>query len=140
MKLTELLLSTNPEQVTVLPSETFEVTRLSEAFGNAFVVNLQAIPSKRMTEIQQRNMSIDGDGRQDINLYDLQLSLLADGIVDKDFNNVEVLKKYGAATKKDLFEKLFLAGEIAAISEKINKLSGYDKEKNKKIAEEVKNY
>lgn len=138
MKLTELLLSTNPEQVTVLPSETFEVTRLSEAFGNAFVVNLQAIPSKRMTEIQQRNMSIDGDGRQDINLYDLQLSLLADGIVDKDFNNVEVLK-YGAATKKDLFEKLFLAGEIAAISEKINKLSGYDKEKNKKIAEEVKN-
>lgn len=93
MKLTELLLSTNPEQVTVLPSETFEVTRLSEAFGNAFVVNLQAIPSKRMTEIQQRNMSIDGDGRQDINLYDLQLSLLADGIVDKDFNNVEVLKK-----------------------------------------------
>ncbi|WP_049917235.1 phage tail assembly chaperone [Megasphaera massiliensis] len=139
MKLTELLLSTNPEQVTVLPSETFEVTRLSEAFGNAFVVNLQAIPSKRMTEIQQRNMSIDGDGRQDINLYDLQLSLLADGIVDKDFNNVEVLKKYGAATKKDLFEKLFLAGEIAAISEKINKLSGYDKEKNKKIAEEVKN-
>ena len=139
MKLTELLLSTNPEQVTVLPSETFEVTRLSEAFGNAFVVNLQAIPSKRMTEIQQRNMSIDGDGRQDINLYDLQLSLLADGIVDKDFNNVEVLKKYGAATKKDLFEKLFLAGEIAAISEKINKLSGYDKEKNKKIAEDVKN-
>ena len=139
MKLTELLLSTNPEQVTVLPSETFEVTRLSEAFGNAFVVNLQAIPSKRMTEIQQRNMSIDGDGRQDINLYDLQLSLLAEGIVDKDFNNVEVLKKYGAATKKDLFEKLFLAGEIAAISEKINKLSGYDKEKNKKIAEEVKN-
>ena len=139
MKLTELLLSTNPEQVTVLPSETFEVTRLSEAFGNAFVVNLQAIPSKRMTEIHQRNMSIDGDGRQDINLYDLQLSLLADGIVDKDFNNVEVLKKYGAATKKDLFEKLFLAGEIAAISEKINKLSGYDKEKNKKIAEEVKN-
>lgn len=139
MKLTELLLSTNPEQVTVLPSETFEVTRLSEAFGNAFVVNLQAIPSKRMTEIQQRNMSIDGDGRQDINLYDLQLSLLADGIVDKDFNNVEVLKKYGAATKKDLFEKLFFAGEIAAISEKINKLSGYDKEKNKKIAEEVKN-
>ena len=122
-----------------MTSETFEVTRLSEAFGNAFVVNLQAIPSKRMTEIQQRNMSIDGDGRQDINLYDLQLSLLADGIVDKDFNNVEVLKKYGAATKKDLFEKLFLAGEIAAISEKINKLSGYDKEKNKKIAEEVKN-
>lgn len=133
MKLTELLLSTNPEQVTVLPSETFEVTRLSEAFGNAFVVNLQAIPSKRMTEIQQRNMSIDGDGRQDINLYDLQLSLLADGIVDKDFNNVEVLKKYGAATKKDLFEKLFLAGEIAAISEKINKLSGYDKEKIRKL-------
>ncbi len=139
MKLTELLLSTNPEQVIVLPTDTFEVPRLSNAFGSAFVVTLQAIPSKRMTEIQQRNMSIDGDGRQDINLYDLQLSLLADGIVDKDFNNVEVLKKYGAATKKDLFEKLFLAGEIAAISEKINKLSGYDKEKNKKIAEEVKN-
>lgn len=139
MKLTELLLSTSPEQVIVLPSENFEVSRLSKAFGNAFIVTLQAIPSKRMTEIQQRNMSIDGDGRQEINLYDLQLSLLADGIVDKDFNNVEVLKKYGAATKKDLFEKLFLAGEIAAISEKINKLSGYDKDKNKKIAEEVKN-
>lgn len=107
MKLTELLLSTNPEQVIVLPTDTFEVPRLSNAFGSAFVVTLQAIPSKRMTEIQQRNMSIDGDGRQDINLYDLQLSLLADGIVDKDFNNVEVLKNTEQPLKKTCSKSCF---------------------------------
>lgn len=139
MKLTELLLNADVKQVTKLPTKTYEVARLSKVLGGEFTLELQAIPTKRASEIQSRNMSIDDDGKRDVNLYELQLATLSDGITNEDFSNLEVLKKYGAATKKDLFEKLFLAGEIAKISEEINKLSGYENQKTQKIVEEVKN-
>lgn len=139
MDLTELLLNADVKQVTKLPTEKYEVSRLSKALGGEFVLELQAIPTKRMNEIQQRNMTVGEDGKQEVNLFDLQLATLADGIINEDFKNQDVLKKFGAGTKKDLFEKILLAGEITAIAGKINKLSGFEKEKNKKAVEEVKN-
>lgn len=139
MKLTELLLNADVKQVTKLPTETYEVKRLSKVLGAEFKLELQAIPTKRATEIARRTVSIDDDGKSDVDVYELQLATLCDGIKNEDFSNPEILKKFGAATKKDLFEKIFLAGEIGKISEEINKLSGYDKKKTQKMIEEVKN-
>lgn len=69
--------------------------------------------------------------------YGMIITLLCDGITNKDFDNRDVLKHYGAATRDDLFKTLFNVGEITAISERISKLCGMTGEDDK--VEEVKN-
>ena len=48
-----------------------------------------------------------------------------------------MLKHYGVATRKELFEKLFSVAEIEDIYTEANKLCGYGKEDE--TADEVKN-
>ena len=51
----------------------------------------------------------------------------------------ELLKKYGCATVKELYEKIFNVGETAQIVQKISDLSGAGKEDQEEEIEAVKN-
>ena len=77
--------------------------------------------------------------KQNVDLYKLQIMTAVAGVVSPDFNNPELLKKFSAVTPKELMEKLFNAGEISAIADKISALSGFDEEETKEATEEVKN-
>ena len=65
--------------------------------------------------------------------------VVCDGIANKEFDNRDVLKRFGAATRKDLFQTLFNAGEIAGIYQKVSDLCGYGSESVKDKVDEVKN-
>ena len=67
------------------------------------------------------------------------MGLICAGIADKDFDNVEVLKKFKAATRRDLFNKLLNAGEIHDIAEQISNLCGFSRKRMDKKAAEIKN-
>ena len=53
--------------------------------------------------------------------------------------NTNLLKKFNSTTPFDMYEKLFLAGEITDIANKISALSGYSEEEKQKNIEEIKN-
>lgn len=83
-------------------------------------------------------MKIEG-GKTSVDQYKLTMGLLCDGIANKDFDNRDVLKHYGAATRKDLFDTLFNAGEIQDIANIISELCGFDSKKTEEQVDAVKN-
>lgn len=139
MSLIDKLLQADARKITELPTAKYEVKRLSKALNTKFELELMAIPAKRYSEIQRNAVDFSGKGGvKDIKVYDMQSLTLIDGIREPSLKTPELLKHFNAATPKELVEKLFLAGEIADIYGKIQKLSGYEADETD-TDEEIKN-
>ena len=127
MSLVDVLLNSDVNEVLAEKTEEYEVERLSKVLGEKFVLTLKSIPAKRYSEIQTTAINIKGKSKN-IDLYKMQMLTLND-----------LLKKFNATTPFDMYEKLFLAGEITDIANKISVLSGYSEEEKQKNIEEIKN-
>ncbi len=138
MNLADALLAADAGKITKKEHKSYEVKRLSAIMGEPFVLDLRQIPNKRVREIQDDSMKIEG-GKTSVDQYKLTMGLLCDGIANKDFDNRDVLKHYGAATRKDLFDTLFNAGEIQDIANVISELCGFDSKKTEEQVDAVKN-
>ncbi|MCI7431804.1 MAG: hypothetical protein MSA62_05065 [Megasphaera elsdenii] len=138
MNLADALLAADAGKITKKEHKSYEVKRLSAILGEPFVLDLRQIPNKRVREIQDDSMKIEG-GKTSVDQYKLTMGLLCDGIANKDFDNRDVLKHYGAATRKDLFDTLFNAGEIQDIANIISELCGFDSKKTEEQVDAVKN-
>lgn len=138
MNLADALLAADAGQVTKKERKEYEVKRLSGILGSPFVLELKQIPNKRVREIQDFSMKINGRDMS-VDQYKLSMGLLCDGIANKDFDNRDVLKHYGVATRKELFDVLFNAGEIQDIANVISDLCGFNNKKTEEQVNEVKN-
>lgn len=138
MNLADALLAADAGKITKKEHKSYEVKRLSAILGEPFALDLRQIPNKRVREIQDDSMKIEG-GKTSVDQYKLTMGLLCDGIANKDFDNRDVLKHYGAATRKDLFDTLFNAGEIQDIANIISELCGFDSKKTEEQVDAVKN-
>lgn len=138
MNLADALLAADAGKITKKEHKSHEVKRLSAILGEPFVLDLRQIPNKRVREIQDDSMKIEG-GKTSVDQYKLTMGLLCDGIANKDFDNRDVLKHYGAATRKDLFDTLLNAGEIQEIANIISELCGFDSKKTEEQVDAVKN-
>ena len=138
MNLADALLAADAGKITKKEHKSYEVKRLSAIMGEPFVLDLRQIPNKRVREIQDDSMKIEG-GKTSVDQYKLTMGLLCDGIANKDFDNRDVLKHYGAATRKDLFDTLLNAGEIQDIANIISELCGFDSKKTEEQVDAVKN-
>ena len=138
MNLADALLAADAGKITKKEHKSYEVKRLSAILGEPFVLDLRQIPNKRVREIQDDSMKIEG-GKTSVDQYELTMGLLCDGIANKEFDNRDVLKHYGAATRKDLFDTLLNAGEIQDIANIISKLCGFDSKKTEEQVDAVKN-
>ena len=138
MNLADALLAADAGKITKKEHKSYEVKRLSAILGEPFILDLRQIPNKRVREIQDDSMKIEG-GKTSVDQYKLTMGLLCDGIANKDFDNRDVLKHYGAATRKDLFDTLLNAGEIQDIANIISELCGFDSKKTEEQVDAVKN-
>lgn len=138
MNLADALLAADAGKITKKEHKSYEVKRLSAILGEPFVLDLRQIPNKRVREIQDDSMKIEG-GKTSVDQYKLTMGLLCDGIANKDFDNRDVLKHYGAATRKDLFDTLLNAGEIQDIANIISELCGFNSKKTEEQVDAVKN-
>lgn len=138
MNLAEALLAIDAGKLKMNRAKDVEVKRLSEAFGTPFILHLKQIPNRRVREIQDRAITIE-DGKPSVDQYVLNMGLLCDGISNKEFDSKQVLKHYGAVTRKELFDVLFNAGEIQDIANEISKLCGFGERTFEEEAEKVKN-
>lgn len=138
MNLVDILLNADTNAVLAEKTEEYEVERLSKILGEKFVLTLKAIPAKRYSEIQTTAINMNGK-RKNVDLYKMQMLTLNEGIKEPNLAEPNLLKKFGATTPFDMYEKLFLAGEITNITNKISALSGYSEEEKQQNIEEIKN-
>lgn len=139
MNLIEALMAADEKAINAPKRKEYEVKRLSNALGTPFIITLKEISPRRFTEIQNTAVKFDKKGRHEsTDLYEVSMLILTEGIETKFFDK-ELLAKYGCATVKDFFGKIFNLGEISEIANAINKLSGIDPESREALVEEVKN-
>lgn len=119
-----------------LPSKMYEVKRLSKLFGCKFELELHAIPAERYMEIQKNSIEMKKGDIKEIDMYNMQVNTILAGTGDF-FKNADLRKHFGAATPKELVNKLFLAAEISDIAGEISTLCGY--ESQKEVDEATKN-
>lgn len=138
MNLVEALLKADEKKVTAIPTEKVEIKRLTEMLGEPFVIEVSGVSNKRVAEITDACTVTKRHGKTETNTYQVNMMLMVEGI-KTNFADKDLLKKYGCATVKDLYEKLFNVGETAIIVQKISDLSGVNKEDQEEEIEAVKN-
>lgn len=138
MSLVDVLLNSDVNEVLAEKTEEYEVERLSKVLGEKFVLTLKSIPAKRYSEIQTTAINVNNK-RKSVDLYKMQMLTLNEGIKEPNLADPNLMKKFGATTPFDMYEKLFLAGEITDIANKISALSGYNEEEKQQNIEEIKN-
>lgn len=137
MSLIDKLLQMDSSKLMEMPTREVEMARLTELMGETFTIKCQAIDGERYADIQRSAIDLNKKGGiKNLNLFDMQVLTVIDGVVEPSMKDSKLLKHFGCATPKDLVKKLFLAGEIAELSNVITELSGYDKTEDDE--EEVK--
>lgn len=137
MSLIDKLLQMDSAKLNEMPTREVHMARLTELTGETFNVKCQAIDGERYADIQRSAVDLNKKGGiKNLNLFDMQVLTVIDGVVEPSLKDSKLLKHFGCATPKDLVKKLFLAGEIAELSNVITELSGYDKTEDDE--EEVK--
>lgn len=137
MSLIDKLLQMDNKTLTEMPKREVEVPRLTQVLGEPFKVVCQAIDGERYADIQKASIDLNKKGGvRNINLFDMQVLTVIDGVVEPSLKDKKLLQHFDCVTPKELVKKLFLAGEIAELSNVVTELSGYDK--TEEDEEEVK--
>ena len=128
MSLIDKLLQMDKAKLMEMPTREVEMPRLSDLTGEPFKVTCKAIDGERYADIQRSAIDLNKKGGlRNINLYEMQVLTVIDGVVEPSLKDERLLGYFGCVTPKELVKKLFLAGEIAELSNVITELSGYDK-------------
>ncbi|MBP0725534.1 XkdN-like protein [Bacillus sp. RG28] len=134
MSVVDLLLKMDKNKLELQTKE-IEIKRLSQAAGEPIIFKVQAIPQPIMDEIQDMAMKINPTTKElDLDLTELKLATVLNGVIEPNFKDENLIKHYGAATPYDLIKKLFNSGERDAIYNEISVLNGY----GENVVEEVK--
>lgn len=124
----DLLLGADADKIK-LPTSRVEITRLSEALGDPFILTCQALTPEKYEEVQDMALSVSGKD-VDLDVSQLQLFTVMEGVVDAEgkplFKSKELRDKYKVPTPKEVVKKVLLSGEIVAVYTVIAKLTGFD--------------
>lgn len=120
-----------------MPFRDVEISRLSEVFGEPFIVRCRALTQDDHEDLQDKAIKIAGkDVDLDVNMLQLLTVIESVEAVTVDANgknvsagsllkNMELVNKFKAHTPKELAKMLFLPGEIAKLYNTISQLSGF---------------
>lgn len=135
MNVVDFLMQMDAGKLAEVPTKEVKVKSLSEKAGRDITVTVKALPGRKVTELTGLAVK---DGEVDVKrAFDANLLIVTYGLVEPDAKNEDLQEHFGAASPKDLVEKLFNGGEIVNLAGEIRKLSGYDEDE--KTDEEIKN-
>lgn len=103
--------------------------------GEEFTFPCKAVDPEYVAELQENSIEFRKSELSKIKMYDTKVMTIIEGC-PSIFKNSELIKHFNVVTPKDLVKKLLLSGEMDDLKAEIDKLGGYDKEKDE---EEVKN-
>ena len=121
-RILDLLL--RPETVNVrknMPRARYELPRLTELYGEPFVLELQGVPYGRALELRD--------------MADSEVQTVLAGDAAGVWKSAELQKKQNAATPAELVTNLLLPGEIRAVSVAVEQLTGFRKPVLKPVEE-----
>lgn len=134
MNLVDKLLKMDITPFTERETKDIEIKRLSEKFGEPFIVTVGAIDTERFIELSSE--SLDKNGKIDYaKSYNASALLVCEGIISPDLKNKDLQAHFKASTPKELAKILF-KGEITKLSSAISELTGFGGEDED---EEIKN-
>ena len=113
-RILDLLL--RPETVNVrknMPRARYELPRLTELYGEPFVLELQGVPYGRALELKD--------------MSDSEVQTVLAGDAAGVWKSAELQKKQNAATPAELVINLLLPGEIRAVAVAVEQLTGFRK-------------
>lgn len=113
-RILDLLL--RPETVNVrknMPRARYELPRLTELYGEPFVLELQGVPYGRALELRD--------------MADSEVQTVLAGDAAGVWKSAELQKKQNAATPAELVTNLLLPGEIRAVAVAVEQLTGFRK-------------
>lgn len=123
-RILDLLL--RPETVNVrknMPRARYELPRLTELYGEPFVLELQGVPYGRALELRD--------------MADSEVQTVLAGDAAGIWKSAELQKKQNAATPAELVTNLLLPGEIRAVSVAVEQLTGFRKPVLKPVEEKT---
>lgn len=121
-RILDLLL--RPETVNVrknMPRARYELPRLTELYGEPFVLELQGVPYGRALELRD--------------MADSEVQTVLAGDAAGIWKSAELRKKQNAATPAELVTNLLLPGEIRAVAVAVEQLTGFRKPVLKPVEE-----
>lgn len=121
-RILDLLL--RPETVNVrknMPRARYELPRLTELYGEPFVLELQGVPYGRALELRD--------------MADSEVQTVLAGDAAGIWKSAELRKKHNAATPAELVTNLLLPGEIRAVAVAVEQLTGFRKPVLKPVEE-----
>lgn len=128
------------------PSETMEEFVVSERFkdanGKPIPWKLRTLPESENEELRKAStqyVKVKGNQRVSETKPEVYLAKIAvASVVFPDLKNAELQKSYGVIGAEDLLKKMLLAGEYAALIQKVQEINGFDRDIATTM-EEVKN-
>lgn len=134
MNTVDILMKLDAEKLKEKPKAQLEINRLSKLSGEPFIVELEAVPARRYTDLVAG--VVDKNGNIDASKgYKANKMIVLAGMKEPSMKDKALLEYYGCSTPEELLETIFTGGEISAIAEKIIEISGMSGD----VVKEVKN-
>ena len=95
-----------------LPTARYRVDRLCELTGKDVVFSLRGLPYGKAHDMERFTQDAD-------------VNILLAGCTDPDLKDERLMERYGGATPAETVKRLLLPGEIADLSQAVERLSGY---------------
>ena len=132
MNLIEKLIRVDKETAGKRETKKIKSKRLTKMLGEDTEITIQEISGRKSDDIMQ--MMFDSKGNKKMSaLYDTNLMICVNGIIEPNLKDQTLMEHFGAATPKDLVAILF-DSEASSIADSIVDLSGL-----KTKEEDVKN-
>lgn len=132
MNLIEKLIKVDKETAGKRETKKIKSKRLTKMLGEDTEITIQEISGRKSNDIMQ--MMFDSKGNKKMSaLYDTNLMICVNGIIEPNLKDQTLMEHFGAATPKDLVAILF-DSEASSIADSIVDLSGL-----KTKEEDVKN-
>jgi hypothetical protein len=116
--------------------------RFKDENGNPIPWKIRAITEGENEQIRRAatHVTKEKGGRRNIEIQpDVYLAkVAAASVVFPDLKNADLQKSYGVMGAEDLLKKMLLAGEYAALVQKVQEVNGFDRDINE-LMDEVKN-
>ncbi|RJX40058.1 XkdN-like protein [Paenibacillus pinisoli] len=128
----------NNNLVNNLTEEVVISPRFVDDKGIVMKFKIKAMTNTDFDELRKVSMEIKKNRKVEFDSRKFNLNMIINHTITPDFKQAESLKKLGVRTPEEYVESVLLAGEVTTLAEKIQDLSGFNKEMGT-LVEEAKN-
>ncbi|MBB6632759.1 phage tail assembly chaperone [Cohnella thailandensis] len=112
--------------------------RFRDKDGNPMKFTIRAMTNREFEDVRRRSTEVKKGRKVEFDAQKFNTAVIINNTVVPDFKHADSIAKMGCRTPEEYLNKVLLAGEIAALAEHIQKLSGFDVDMES-LVEEAKN-